>query len=515
MIVGVGEVVGPRSSSPDTAVEPMDLILAAVREAAADCGVADPAGVLRAVDAVHAVRTTSWSYATAAATLAARVGATPRHTADTTVGGHWPARLLDDAAARLAAGESDVALVVGGEAQATVTALAKAGIDPVADLGWSREPGGPPAFDPEELGTAAMRDSGVVLPTRVYPLFQQALDAVDGLPPARAAARAAATFARLTEVAAVNPIAWDPRVRSAEDVGTPRPDNRMICEPYPKALNAMPHVDQAAAVLVMSAAAARARGIAEDRWVHVRGGAGATDSADVLARPSFARSGALATAFDRALDRAEVDAADLDLVDVYSCFPVVPLLVAHHLGAGDRVLSATGGHAAFGGPLSSYSLHAIAAVTRQLREGRARTAAVHANGGYLTHQHVVVLSRRPARAHAGDPDPVGVDADGVPPFVDARDLVAGAGGPVPATIETWTVEHSRDGGPATAIVVARTRDGVRTAATTAPGDVAAAAALSRDALGDDLTTHIGRPVRLVPAGDGVAVDPSPTAQERT
>jgi acetyl-CoA C-acetyltransferase len=508
VIVGVGEVVGDRGRGPDRAREPMALILDAARAAGRDSGASGEGDdLLAAADAVLAVRTTSWAYDAAAAQVAEHLGARPHHLADTTVGGHWPTRLLERAAARIAGGEDQVTLLVGGEAQAALTALTKAGRDPVADAGWSAVPGGPPAFDPAELGSDRMQAAGVVLPTRVYALFHNALQADRGDTPTHAARRSAELYARLSAVAAANPSAWSPTSRPAEDVATVGPGNRMVCEPYPLAVNAMPVVDQAAAVVVTSAAAARAHGIPEDRWVHVWGGAGATDTADVLDRPSFARSEALTVAFDRALERTGLEPTQLDLVDVYSCFPVVPELVQRHLAlpAGSTP-SATGGHAAFGGPLSSYSLHAVAAVARRLRDGD-EVAAVHANGGYLTHHHVTVLGREAHRdGYVGDPAPVEVPADGAPTVRDAAEVVATAGGGrVEVTVETATVEHGRDGRPALAIVVARTADGERVAATSTPGDADAAAALSLAALPDAITTHVGRTVTLANLDGGAVI----------
>lgn len=510
VIVGVGEVQGNRERTPSAAREPLELIVDATRAAAADALTgSDGAALLAAIDAVYAIRTTSWSYDEAAALVAARVGASPRHRVDTTIGGHWPARSLEQAAARIAAGRDRVALVVGGEAQASVGALAKAGLDPAADAGWSAAPGGPPAFDAADLGSARMQAAGVVLPTRVYPMFHSALQADLGLGAAEAAARSAALYARFSEVAAANPVAWHREARTAEDIATVTPSNRMVCEPYPLAVNAMPHVDQAAAVLVTSVAAARAHGIPEDRWVYVWGGAGATDTADVLDRRTYAASDALATALDRTLEATGVASEQLDVVDVYSCFPVVPELVMRHLGLPPTATpSVTGGHAAFGGPLSSYSVHAIAAVTRRLRDDL-DLAMVHANGGYLTHQHATVLGRAPhPGGYVGDPDPVVVVPDGAPRVRDATEVVAAApDAELPLVVEACTVEHGRDGQPAQAFVIGRTAAGERVAAATAPGDRGAAASFSHDALPDGAISHVGRTARLVSLDGGAALVP--------
>src|SRR5439155_25885016 len=126
--------------------------------------------------------------------------------------------------------------------------------------------------------------------------------------------------------------------------------------------------------------------------VHVWGGAHAADSSDVLARSSYGRSPAMEAVFDALLDRLELTAAELDAIDLYSCFPVVPKLAALHLGLGrDTRLTQTGGLASFGGPANNYSLHAVIATCRAVIGG-ARRALVYGNGEYLTKHHALVLA---------------------------------------------------------------------------------------------------------------------------
>ncbi|RBY85037.1 acetyl-CoA acetyltransferase [Blastococcus sp. TF02A-30] len=497
VLAGVGQLRANRDRTTDAAREPLALMVEALELAAADAGAPQ---LLRQADTVHAVRTASWAYADLAAAVAARVGATPRTAGNTPLGGHLPARLLDAAAAAIAAGESEVALLVGGEAQASVGALGKAGVDPVADLGWSAAPGGPPPLDLDDLGTPAMLDAGLFLPTRVYPLFENRLQADLGLTPQQNADWSARLYADYSEIAAVHPAAWNPEPRTPEQIATVGPGNRMVCEPYPLAVNAMPVVDQAAAVVLTSLGAARAAGIPEHRLVHVWGGAGA-DDVDPLSRTGFGRSEALGLALDRCLGQASTEAEGLALVDVYSCFPVVPKLAGLHLKYDpDAVLSVAGGHASFGGPLNTYSLHAIATAALQLR-GTGDVGLVHANGGFLTKQHAVLLGGRPhPEGYVGRPEPVAVDHPDAPPLLPAAE----AGGRELA-IETATVEHGRDGAPQQAFVVGRTPTGERVAVASAPGDSATAAALSLAALPDGATSHVGRTVRVTLSGGTPAV----------
>lgn len=491
VLVGVGQVRGNRERTVEGAREPLELLLDAVSAAAADTGVPS---LLGKVDSIATVHVASWAYHDLAARVAARIGAEPTVLINSTVGGQWPSRLLERAAAAIAAGRSRVALIASGEALASLMALHKAGVDPV-EHGWSADPG--VSHTPRSAAPDAMLESGLTFPTRVYPLFENALRHARGETSEQAAASAAQLYAAFSGVAAENPAAWNPVPRTAADIGRVAPGNRMVCEPYPLAVNAMPQVDQAAAVIVTSLAAAREAGVGEQRIVHVRGGFGADDSRDVLARPSFASSAALASVLDRALQG--VEPGDLDVVEAYSCFPVVPKLVAAHLGLPLAAMAGvTGGHNSFGGPLSSYTLHGFVAVAQRLRAG-ARLALVHGNGGFLTYEHATVLSREPSPSgYTGDPEPLATAGE-PPPMAPVPDGAA-------ATVETATVEWGRDGRLAQGFLVGRTAAGSRFAVSTAPGDTASAQALSTHPHGREV---VGRTVRVT-AKDGHAVVEEPS-----
>jgi acetyl-CoA C-acetyltransferase len=489
VIVGVGQLASNRDRTVEGAREPLDLILEALQAAEKDAGAA---GLLAAADAVHAVRVASWQYDDLAGQVGALVGAAPRTLVDTTLGGHYPVRLLDEAAARIWAGDSEVALVVGGEAQASVTMLRKQGVTP----DWRKTPGGALALDLSDLGAPAMQAAGLLAPAIIYPLFENRLQAELGLTPAQSMAWSARLYADLSAVAATQPASWSPVARTAEDIGTVTPSNRVIYEPYPLSMNAMPHVDQAAAVIVTSFAKAQELGLTD--VVHVWGGAGADDASDVLVRESLGRSSALELALDQCLAQAQVASSEVDLIDVYSCFPVVPKLAALHLGLPrNTVLSVTGGHSSFGGPLNSYSLHALVTMVERLRSGG--LGLVHANGGYLTYQHAVLLSAVPHRqGYVGQPAPVSAAVTG--PSVIAPADVTGD-----VVVETATVQHDREGRPCQAFVVARTSTGERVATSTPYGDLAAASPLSLASLPAGLTTHVGRRAALQVVAGGTLV----------
>ncbi|MGC0362774.1 acetyl-CoA C-acetyltransferase [Rhodococcus sp. 27YEA15] len=475
VIVGIGDLKG----DPADVREPLDLIHDAAVLALDDTGHRALASQL---DAVHAVKTVSWSYENLPELLAARLGAAPATTSTSPIGGHWPAALLDRIGADIAAGRSSVALLVGGECSATTAALRKAGTD-LDSAGWTHAPGGPPGFNPSDLGSPQMQRTGLMVPTRVYPLFENSFSASEGHDAAESPAWSARMYAEFSKLAAAHPASWTSTVHTAEEISTVGPGNRMIGEPYPLMLNAMPFVDQAAAVVVCSLDKAREAGIDEDRFVYLWGGAGASDPLDVLSRSNFHSSSALSDVVRRTLDGAGVSSDSLDIVDAYSCFPVVPKLLIRELNLPDTTIpSVTGGHSFFGGPLNSYTLHSVAEVTRRLRAG-ADLALVHGNGGFLTCQHTLLLSSSAhSDGYVGDPETRALSSS-------APDQVLDYSGS--ADIVTATVEYGRGGEPETGFVVATTPDGRRLAGHTGPAEAAALAQLH-----GDNPPAIGRTVRV-------------------
>ena len=69
---------------------------------------------------------------------------------------------------------------------------------------------------------------GVVMPVQVYPMFETALRAHHGETVDAHQVRASELWARFSAVAADNPYAWVRDQKSAEEIRTPSPSNRMI-----------------------------------------------------------------------------------------------------------------------------------------------------------------------------------------------------------------------------------------------------------------------------------------------
>jgi acetyl-CoA C-acetyltransferase len=376
------------------------------------------------------------------------------------VGGHTPQSMLNEFAARIAEGEIDAALICGAEAIRTTAEAQRAGLA----LDWHEDPPG----DCEDRGLGAALTSelelhhGIGMPVFTYPLFEHAIRARRGATVEQHLRSMAILFERFNRIASRNHHAQFGAPRSAAELATLDTGNRWIGHPYPKRLNAQDRVDQAAALILTSAATARDLGVDPQRWVFLHGCADVSEKGFVLERADLARSPATALAAQRALAMAERRIEDLSVFDLYSCFPSAVETACQALGVAEsdpRDLTVTGGLPFFGGPGNNYSLHAIAEMCVRLRHNREEFGLVMANGGYLSKQSCGIYSGRPL-AGAWKREAPGAYQAHIDELRCAEVTEQPCGR---ARVETYTVAHER-GVPVRAIVIGRLLDGDRSGA---------------------------------------------------
>ena len=420
-------------------------------------------GLLEKADSVRVAAVLSWRYTDPGVIVAKRLGISPKQTVVTTTGGNSPQMLLNDTALAIQDGHVDVALMTGAEAMYTRFRARKV----KAHLEWEVQP---PDVEPTQLlgddrpgvSDAEMARS-IMLPIQVYPVFENALRAAASESIHEHQRKVASLWARFSAVAARNPYAWFPEERTATEIATVTADNRWIGFPYTKAMNANLDTDQSASVIVCSVEAARAAGVPEEKWVFPWSGADAHDHWFVSERENLQSSPAIRVAGGAALSLAGVDIDDVAHVDLYSCFPSAVQIGAAELGLGldeaNRPLTVTGGLSFAGGPGNNYVMHSIAAMVDKLRADPRSLGMCTALGWYIT-KHAVGL-------YSTEPPPNGFRHARPQSEVDAlprRKPVADYEGP--ATIESYTVMHERDGEPAMGIAACLLPDGRRTWANT-------------------------------------------------
>lgn len=461
----------------DAAPSPLDMMERVAKAAEQDSGVS---GLLSKVDAVRVVNIMSWPSDDPPADLAARVGAPEGERAYTTVGGNTPQWLVNDTAEAIVKGKTRLALLAGGEAVYTLREARKRNELPK----WSAFGRPKATIGDRRRGFSDMElKYGFHLPIRSYPLFENAIRAHQGWTIDEHSRQMGALAAKFAAVAKDNPHAWFRDGKSAEEIATPSKVNRMVCFPYPKFMNAIMDVDQAAALLLTSESAAREMGIPEERWVYLHGCGDVTDLWNVSDRATYHESPGIRVAGRRALTMAGATIDEVAHLDLYSCFPSAIQLGRDALGIAPddpRPLTVTGGLAYAGGPANNYTMHSIVNMVDRLRDEPETLGLVSGLGWYITKHAVGVYgAKRPSGDwERTDPaiDQAEIDADPHPEVVDAADG--------PATVEAYTVVYGREGAEH-GIVVGRLEDERRFVALTPSDDAALLEAMTtREFIGE-------------------------------
>lgn len=470
VVVGVGQCA-ERVDEPDyRGLSAVGLAAWAAKNALDD---AAGAQIAAAIDTIAAIRqfeiSTPIGHAplgrstNVARSIARLIGADPARAILEVTGGQGPQHLVSELGEEIAAGRAEVVLLVGSEAISTARHLA--GSDDAPD--FSEDPGGTVqdrGYGLRGVVTLEQVRHGLTDATTQYGLLEHARRAHLGLDREAYARTMGELFAPFTDVAAANPLAAAPTRRTAEELVAVTDRNRMVADPYPRYVIARDQVNQGAAVLMMSVAAARRLGVPEDRWAFVHGRADTTERS-IIERPDLGASPAAVLAVRHALQVAGIGIADVTHLDLYSCYPIAVSAVCDglDLAADDpRGLTVTGGLPFFGGAGNNYSMHAIAEIVDRVRHEPGTYGLVGANGGILSKYSAGIYASTPAAW----------------PHVDEAELQDALDRPEPAataaaadgwaTVETYTVQHARSG--ATGIVMGRLGDGRRFLATTAAGD---------------------------------------------
>ncbi|MCA9509534.1 MAG: hypothetical protein KC560_02440 [Myxococcales bacterium] len=447
-IVGVGQVL-QRTEDARAADEPLALMRRALARAGEDAGAP---GLLARATAIYVVRG-AWRYGDAGRALAATIGARVVESVSTPYGGNFAQACVIDAARAVAAGRCEVAVVVGAENGRSSARARRAG----ETLAATDVPGAPdrilgvdkPLFHEAEIAR------GMNSASDVFSIVGSALRRARGESIDANRDRIAALWARFAAVASDNPHAWIRSAPGAAAIRDAGPDNPMISFPYTRLMNANARVDMAAAVVVCSREAAERAGVPREKAVFLHAASEANDGNYLSERAELHRSPAMRIAGARALAEAGVDAARVEHVDLYSCFPSAVQVAAAELGLSEeRALTVTGGLTFGGGPLNHYGLHAVARMVEVLRADRGARGLVSGNGGWLAKHSFGVYGAAPPERGFRYACPQG-EVDRVA-LREARVDAEGA-----CTIEGYTVAHA-GGEPRRAIAACLTDDGRRT-----------------------------------------------------
>jgi len=452
VVAGWGQVTQPKNIT-QTAKDPMGLMIQASRNA---CEMMASNSVLTDLDGIMIVRTLSRHYTSPASQLAQNLGAMPKFTCVSGIGGNSPQTLINIAAGMIARNELDSVLIGGAETyiqreenpQKIKNALFR---------------GIPKTYPGDDfIGSTLLENQhGIEHPMQGFPLFETALWAASGLDLQSYLIQVGKMWSRFSQTAADHPYAWTKSMRTPEEIITPSLTNRPVSFPYTKYMNSFVTVDQGAAIILMSEETAKKYSQKNRQTVYFLGGGYAQDRQRFMIEKSdFTVSPPLKAAVEKALARSCIPLENLDCFDLYSCFPCAVSIAKKMIGIKDddpRPLTLTGGLGFFGGPGNNYSLHGIATLSEKISIGEKSNGLVTALGWFM-HKHAAgVYASKPLAGEFKNHDVIDQKNcfAGKEP-VKIKDRVTGMG-----TIETYTVIYSTDHAPAYAVVYGKTRDNCR------------------------------------------------------
>jgi len=448
-------LVGVGTASFDA--EASELMAEATRVALEDAG---GHGLVADVDRV-AVPQGSWAYPDPARLVADHIGANRASTHLVELGIPQQS-LVNDALAAILSGASEVAVVVGGEAKRWVRDRERAG-DPAIETAQPdtvpdvlrQRPG--PLLEPVEVAHQLWD------PVQQYAMIDNALRAMEhqAIPAHRDAI--ATLWARFSSVSATNPEAAFGREVDPAWLTTPSPDNRPLAFPYNKWHSTQWTVNQAAALVLCSVEAAERHGVPSDRWVFPRVGLESSHAVSVLCRDGIGTWPAMEVLGTTAAAWLGRPVADIEVAEVYSCFPAAVRVQQRALGLDPTgTPTVTGGMAFAGGPFNNFVLQSLAPVVRAVRTAPGSLGLVSTVSGLLTKPGLGVWSAVPDGAPPLIADLAGAAraATGVLEVVPTLDGYVGQ-----ATVVTYTVTY--DGMvPARTVALCDTTDGRRCVAVT-------------------------------------------------
>jgi acetyl-CoA C-acetyltransferase len=411
------------------ALEPVALMERALRDAAADAGSDE---LLARADEIL-VPNSLWAYRDPARILADRFGAASATTllADF---GILQQSLIDRACQRILAGETQVMLVTGGEGRYRDQCAAKAGEElAVTEQGEDVEPD--VMQRPEaEMMSEVEGNAGLGMPVGYYAIMDSALRYQQGISIDEHRDQMAAQYARFSEIAAANPDAWVDEPVSAEFIREHSAKNRMLAFPYTKLHNSQWTVDQAAGLILCSAAVAEELGIDRSRWIFPVASTQSNFMSVISTRGDLGASEGFRIAGSKAMELAGVNFNEIRLRELYSCFPFAVRVQREEFGLHDQGDDSVTGAMTFGGgPLNNFVFQATTKMAQLLRANPGETGLVTTVSGLLTKQACGLWSTEPPEkgwAFADVTDEVRV-------VTPVRELVADYAGE--ATVAGYTV----------------------------------------------------------------------------
>ncbi|MCY4045694.1 MAG: hypothetical protein OXE99_11510 [Cellvibrionales bacterium] len=346
--------------------------------------------ILSEVDAISVCQG-MWGFNNPAALMKEAVGATNAETIFQKIG-VLQQDVISEACLAIQSGKKSFCLVAGGEAKYRDL---MAGIHQITLPSVEAQSEPDRLVEPEqELWLSAETDAGLGMPVGYYALMDSVYQKDHSLTVEQHRHRVAELYHDFSDVAASNPDAWKQQVVEADDIKNASDKNPMLAFPYTKRHNSSWNVDQASAILICSTEKATALGVDQKHWIFPVAATASNHMLAVSEREHLARCPGAEEAAKALYELSNMAPVAIDLVELYSCFPVGVLSFVDALGLeGRSSLTTTGGMPFAGGPLNNYVIQSTVKTLELLESINKVTALVSNISGMNTKQGLFLYSK--------------------------------------------------------------------------------------------------------------------------
>ena len=274
--------------------------------------------------------------------------------------------LINNTCNKIIKGEIRAGLILGGESRAKMIAALKEGIE-YKEMELSTNPDKYVKAKDDLYGEGEAEALGLMA-VGYYAVMESAMRKSKSLNLKEHEDYLGSMYADFSEIASKNQYAASDKSISKDQIMLANSDNKPMAYPYNKYHCTSWNVSQASAILICEEGLADQLNISKQKRIYPMASSETNHMIALIQRPSLISSAGLKLASEKINEVVDKHSINLNLIDLYSCFPVAVQQFENVLNLNTKTSRTITGAMPFaGGPLNNYMLHATVQALLKLR----------------------------------------------------------------------------------------------------------------------------------------------------
>ena len=274
--------------------------------------------------------------------------------------------LINNTCNKIIKGEIRAGLILGGESRAKMIAALKEGIE-YKEMELSTNPDQYVKAKDDLYGEGEAEALGLMA-VGYYAVMESAMRKSKNLNLKEHEDYLGSMYADFSEIASKNQYAASDKSISKDQIMLANSDNKPMAYPYNKYHCTSWNVSQASAILICEEGLADQLNISKQKRIYPMASSETNHMIALIQRPSLISSAGLKLASEKINEVVDKHSINLNLIDLYSCFPVAVQQFENVLNLNTKTSRTITGAMPFaGGPLNNYMLHATVQALLKLR----------------------------------------------------------------------------------------------------------------------------------------------------